>query len=226
MTATVPLDDTEHKPDWVLSVDNGNWEVRSPFGSVETAVVLDADGVPVFDRPLYREAPNVNLVVWGIDEFNEVKLAIIRQPRPHADDPEQPGINGHKPIVFGQIPMGFVEKIFGESLEDAAMREAHEETGVTLIKSVTRPHYPHHNPNPTFVATWSELLFVEVDLSQIEKVKSTRDEPIFSAEFISAKELISRIAGGVDSAGAVYRMCTANSALFIFFATYPEYWPR
>lgn len=229
MTATKKLSETAHKPGWKLLVDGqsveGEWEIRSQFGSVETAVVLDDKGAPIFDRPLYREAANVNLIVWGKDTDGSVKLAVIRQPRPHADNPELPG-DEHDPVVFGQVPMGFVEKILGENPEAAAVRESAEETGARVVVSVTRPKYPHHNPNPTFVATWSDLLFVEVDLAQVDRLRSTRDEPIFSAEFISAGELIKRIAKGVDKQGAVYRMCTANSIILVFFATFPELWPR
>ncbi len=230
MTATVRLCTTEHEPGWTLFLNGlrviGDWEVQSRHGSVETAVVLDANGVPVFDRPLYREAPNVNLVVYGKTPEGEVRIAIIRQPRPHADDPEQPEVNGHDPVVFGQVPMGFAKKILGESIEETATREASEESGAGIVKNITRPRYPWHNPNPTFVATWSDILFVEVDLAKIEQIKSTRNEPIYSAEFISPDELIKRVAEGKDNVGAVYRMCTANSVLFIFFCTFPELWPR
>ncbi len=230
MTATKRLSKTNHNPGWKLFVNStqtgGEWEARSPFGSVETAVVLDENGAPVFDRPLYREAPNVNLVVWGKTRDGDVKIAMIRQPRPHADDPEQPGVNGHDPVVFGQVPMGFVEKILGESMERTAVRETAEEAGAQVVVSVTRPKYPWHNPNPTFVATWSDLLFVQVDLDRVARFRSTRNEPIYSAEFIAPTELIRRIAEGKDETGAVYRMCTANSVILIFFATFPELWPK
>ncbi len=230
MTATKRLSETDHVPGWKLAVNGmpveGDWKVTSPFGSVTTAVVCDAAGVPVFDRPVYREAPNVNLVVYGKTSEGDVRIAVIRQPRPHADDPLQPDAVGHEPVVFGQVPMGFAEKILGESIEATAVRETTEETGAQVVLSVTRPNYPWHNPNPTFVATWSDLLFVEVDLARIEQLRSTRHEPIFSAEFISPAVLIQRVAEGVDDAGAVYRMCTANSVLLIFFATFPKFWPR
>lgn len=229
MTATKLLRDCpEHLPGWKLIVDGKevkfrDWEIRSPFGSVETAVVVDQNGAPVFDRPIYREAPNVNLVVWGKTKEGEVKLAIIRQPRPHADNPEMADVKfGHSSVIFGQIPMGFLEKILGERVEDAAEREANEEAGACTVVSITRPKYPWHNPNPTFVGTWSDLLFVEVDLERVEAIKSTRNEPIYSAEYVTPKELIRRVREGMDEVGAVYRMCTANSILFIFFCTYPH----
>jgi len=219
----------DHLPGWKLIVDgkevkSRDWEIRSPFGSVETAVVVDQNDVPVFDRPIYREAPNVNLVVWGKTKQGEVKLAIVHQPRPHADNPEMADVKfGHLPVVFGQVPMGFLEKILGERVEDAAAREAWEEAGARLVISYTRPKYPWHNPNPTFVGTWSDLLFLEVDLEYIDEFKSTRNEPIYNFDYVTPKEVIRRVREGMDEVGSVYRMCTANSILFIFFCTYPEY---
>lgn len=213
---------------WKLEVAGNDWICSSKFGSVETAVVVDAGGLPVFDRPLYREAPNVNCVVWGRDKDGVAKFAVLRQPRPHSDDPENPG-NNHEPVVFGQIVMGFLERIIGkdlteryESVEGGASREASEEAGVNVVLNIERPNYPWHNPNPTFVATWSDLVFVEVDLEQISLLKQDRNEPIFSAEYITAGELRQRIMLGKDGESAVYRMCTANSAWFIFFCCYPE----
>jgi hypothetical protein len=230
MSATKLLKETSHKPGWKLIYQDGveqsgHWKVTSPYGSVESVVVCDENGFPVFDRPVYREAPNVNLVVYGKTQAGEIRIAIIRQPRPHADYPLQPNVDGHDPVVFGQVPMGFAEKILGENPEETARREASEETGVGIVISITKPNVPWHNPNPTFVATWSDLLFVEVDINRIGRLRSTRNEPIYSAEFISPAELIKRVANGFDEDGAVYRMCTANSILFIFFATFPEYWP-
>lgn len=227
MTATVRLNEASgHNPGWKMNLNGqlveGDWDVTSRFGSVETAVVLDPSGKPVFDRPLYRESPNVNVVAWGRTAAGELRLAVISQPRPHADDPEQPGVNGHKPVVFGQIVMGFVKTIIGESFEDAAGREAAQEAGASIVKSVERPDYPWHNPNPTFVATWSDLLFLEIDLERVEALRPSRNEPIYKAEFISVPELLRRIRVGKDADGAVYRMCTANSAWMIFFACHPE----
>lgn len=228
MSATVPLSKTTHNAGWRITVDgiqmpaDTDWQVDSKFGSIEPVVVLDAEGKPVFDRPEYREASNVNLVVWGRTRGGDVKIAVLRQPRPHADDPAQSMALRNRAIVFGQTPMGFAEKILGESLEETAKRETGEETGATLVLSIEKPKYPWHNPNPTFVATWSDLLFVEVDLERIEDLKSTRDEPIFSAEFISPAELIRRVREGTDDFGAKYRMCTSNSVWFIFFCSHPE----
>ena len=106
------------------------WEVTSPFGSVRNVIVPDDKGEPVFTRPEYREAPHVNCVVWGREKDGTAKFAVLRQPRPHADDPETPG-NNHKPVVFGQVVMGFLDRIIGkdliaryESAERGAVREA------------------------------------------------------------------------------------------------------
>lgn len=226
-----------HGGRWTLRVEGAtddqrciDWICTSPFGSVESAVAMNDRGEPAFDRPLYRETPNVNVVAWGLDENGKARFAVLRQERPHADDPERPG-EAHAAMIFGQIVMGFLQRIFGKDLieryEDAAQgaaREAEEEAGIRVVLNIEKPKYPWHNPNPTFVATWSELVFVEVNLKAVERAKHDRHEPIFSAEFITAKELRERVAHGQDECSAVYRMCTANSAWFIFFCTHPELW--
>lgn len=224
------LDEQNSGNRWRLSINGApipigtDWKAESPFGSIETAVVLKLDSSPAFDRPVLREAPNVNIIAWGRDNRGEVKIGIIRQPRPHADDPISRQRAGHSPVLFGQIPMGFIDR--GEALEKAATRETGEETGASVVLGVKRPKQPFHNPNPTHIASWSDLLFVEVDLDKVGALRTDSDEVILTAEYISIKELLSRVANGVDEAGAYYRMCTANSALFIFFCTYPELWPR
>jgi hypothetical protein len=204
-----------------------DWKCESPYGSVESATVIDEEGCPTFDRPVYREAPNVNVVAYGIGSDGIARFVVITQPRPHADDPECPG-DEHPPVVFGQIVMGFLKSLMGadnlqafESSKDGAIREIKEESSARVILDIEKPDYPWHNPNPTFVATWSELLFVRVDLDVIEKHRSTRGEPIFKAEFITTSELIRRVRGGKHE-DAIYRMCTANSAWFIFFCSHPE----
>ncbi|MBU2214277.1 hypothetical protein KJ996_06630, partial [Patescibacteria group bacterium] len=206
------------------------WECISPFGSVRSVVVVDDDGQPVFDRPEYREAPNVNVVAYGIENDGTVKMAVITQPRPHADDPRlEPG-EPCDPVVFGQIVMGFnTRKLFGDDVvdqfetpEEAACRETGEESGAQVILGIERPSCPWHNPNPTFVATWSDLLFVQVDLKALDAIKSERGEPIYQAEFIDVPTLLKRIVAGIGPNGEYYRMCTANSAWFVFFCYHPE----
>lgn len=208
------------------------WEVKSSFGSVRNVIVPDAKGEPNFTRPEYREAPHVNCVVWGREADSTAKFAVLRQPRPHADDPEVLDSN-HQPVVFGQVVMGFLDRIIGkdlvaryESVERGAIREAEEESGVNVVLNIERPKYPWHNPNPTFVATWADLVFIEVDLGSIRKIAPDRLEPIFSAEYVVAEELLGRIAMGKDLAGAVYRGCTSLSVWMVFFATHPEFFPK
>jgi ADP-ribose pyrophosphatase YjhB (NUDIX family) len=236
MTATKKLSSTNHNPNWTLFVQGvevkGEWRVVSPFGSVETAVVVSQNGEPSFDRPTYRETPHVNCVVWGRDVDGVAKFAVLRQPRPHADDPERPG-DEHPPVVFGQVPMGFLDRVIGrdqllryENVEQGASRESAEEAGVRLVVNIERPNYPLQNPNPTFVATWADIVFVEVDLKTIGEMKADSTEPILSAEYVTATELFRRIAMGKDEEGAVYRGCTSNSVWMIFFATHPEFLPR
>jgi len=223
----------EHR--WQLLVDGKqipagtSWEAKSLFGSVHAVVVCDEHGNPVFDRPVYREAPNVNMVAWGIDGDGKVRVAVIRQPRPHSDLPGQPGVNDHPAVVFGQIPMGFLEKTAGidddnfENLKAGAIREIKEETGATAVLEVERPQTPLLNPAPSFCATWSELFFVKVDLNQIEALKPSHSEPIYSADYITLSELRKRIAEGVDSEGAIYRYGNACALWLIFLCCHPEF---
>ncbi len=193
-----------------------DWRVLSPFGGVEAAVVIDPKtGQPSFDRPVVWEAPNVNIVVWGRrKEDGMPMIGVIHQPRPHADDPRDPA--SQETVVFGQTPMGFLEKLLGEKPEDAARREAGEEAGAgSAIIRAYQPSCPWHNPNPTFVRSWSDLYFVEVDLEQIEALKEDHSEPIYKLEYIPLPELLRRLREG-EYEGALYRGCTSNSVWLIW----------
>ena len=212
------------KPDGTIEEHTGvDWEAVSPFGAVRSAVVTDSEGQPIFDRPRYEEAPNVNIVAWGRDKnTRQIKVALISQPRPHADDPINP--QNDEQLVFAQIPMGFKEKLLGkdqldayESSKEAASRETSEETGASVIKDITQPEFPYHNPNPTFVGTWSDLVFVEVDLEKIEELKPDRNELIFKADYVPLKEVWKEIRAGKTDRG-ITRMCTSNSALLIYLS--------
>lgn len=214
---------------WILEVNGKqlppgiDWRVKSRFGSIEPAVVVDNNGNPLFDKPSYSEAPGVVIVVWGRDAVGEVKIAVIHQPRPHADDPED--VSSSKEVVFGQLPMGFLDKLVGkeemEHFTDAAKREAGEEAGASVIRAVETPACPYQNASPSFVRTWSNICFIEVDLQKIVERKEDATEPIYKVEYISVKELIRRVREG-KADGAVYRMATANSLWFIFFCCHPE----
>lgn len=194
---------------------------------------MHPDGTPNFDRAIVYESPATNVVAWGWKRNwwgkKEAYIAVIRQPRPHADDPENQWHDGHAPVTFGQLPMGFRDKLLGgafETPEAGAAREVSEETGATAVISIRKPLVPWHNPNPTFVGSWTDILFVQVDLKKVEKLKANRNEPIYTAEYVPVRELLRRIRIGRDEQGAYYRMCTANSLWFIFFTTHPELFPR
>ncbi|MCL5434910.1 MAG: NUDIX domain-containing protein [Patescibacteria group bacterium] len=172
-----------------------DWEVISRFGSVRSAVATNPDGSPAFDRPRYDEAPNINAVVWGRDKkTGEIKIGIISQARPHADNVFE---DSDKPMAFESVPMGFMDKVVGkdqvERLEhagEAATREAGEETGALAVKDISYPEYPNHYPNPTFVGTTSSVVFVEVDLDKVDEMKIDRTEQIFSAEYVPLSQVL------------------------------------
>lgn len=227
---------------WTLTViDNdgkehvfigADWEAKSRFGSVKNVVVVDQDGMPAFDRPQDCEAPNVNMIVWGRERNGEVKVAYLTEARPHANDPEDP--DSTETLVFGQIPMGFVDRLFSdvdiakyETMLKGAVREAGEETGASLIVNQTFPRYPHLFPSPSFTGTASRLYFLEVDLSVVkERLELGADEQILKSEFITVPELLARIRAGVeevDGQRVIHRYGNSLALFMIFFAYHPDF---
>ena len=200
-----------------------DWEAISRFGSFRSAVITNPDGSPAFDKPRADEAPNVNIVAYGKDKkTGELRIAMISQARPHADNVFDP--NNNEDMIFEQIPMGYLDKIIGkdqmekfESTKDGAIRETGEETGAMVIKDISHPEFPQHYPNPTFIGTTSNLVFIEVDLDQIEKIKIDRNEPIFKADYIPLKDLIQDLKVGKTERGYA-RMATSNSAILVFLS--------
>ena len=199
-----------------------DWVAESKFGKVEDVMVTDENGNPLFNRPRYHEAPNVNVIAWGKNlQTGQIRVALLTEERPHALHPENP--SSDVSLKFQQIPMGFLNKLLGkkeaerlESAKAGAIREVGEETGASAIIDVTQPPFPYHNPSPSFVATWSQLFFVRVDLSKIEQLKLERDEAIFRAEYVPLEELYGRIWKGQNEEGAILRGCTSLSLIAIF----------
>ncbi len=226
----------EKDPNWKLRVElpggiqeyiGVNWEVVSRFGRVSSVVVVDDAGNPQFDRPRYEEAPNVNVIAWGTDETGAIKIGFISQPRPHADNRLDP--KDTEDVVFQSAPVGFIDKIIGKDQMEAfehpgaaAAREVAEETGATVVKSIAYPQIPFHYPNPTFVGTTSDIVFVEVDLKKIEELKKDHTEPIFTAEYRPIQQVLQDLQNGQSELGLM-RMATTNSALLIFLSTIPEF---
>lgn len=218
-----------HTKDGVKNFVGEDWRAYSRFGEVGNVVSCDKAGKPAFDRPFYQEARSINAIAYGRDpKTGELKIAVVKEERPHADDPENP--DSKTSVKFAQVPMGFMDKLFGkdalrqwENAEQTSVREIAEETGAGVIKKVSRPSRPWHNASPTFVKSWVDLVFVEVDLGMIENLKLQRGELIYKAEFIPVRTLIKRIRQGKDEDDAFYRGATSNSLWMIFFACYPEF---
>lgn len=200
-----------------------DWEAVSKFGTVRSAVVTNPDGSPSFDRPRYDEAPNINAIAWGKDKkTGEIKIGIISQARPHADNAFE---DTDKSMPFYSVPMGFMDKIIGndqiERLEhagEAATREIGQETGAQAVLDISYPEYSKHYPNPTFVGTTSDVVFVEVDLNAIDKMKIDRKEQIFKADYVPVKQILADIKAGKTDSGYA-RMATTNSVILMFLST-------
>lgn len=230
-----PEDAEERTPGFFAARGENSWQVdaenrriHSRFGFAEVRVQTKSDGTPDFDRVVYGEAPNINAVVYGVRD-GTYYVAVVIQARPFADLPISTPENitpADPPIAFGQpCVMGFLNKIVGsqlatafETADVAALREAIEEAGALGILSVEE--MGHHNPNPTFCATWSQLLEIQVDLEMItSEVDSS--ELIYRAEYIPVAEVYRRIALG-EYDGVNYRSATANNALMVWLARHPE----
>lgn len=198
----------------------------SKFGSVSSAVVMQS-GKPAFDRPEYTEAAFVQAIVWG-RKGDHVYIGMVEQYRPHADQPGSPGVDGHEPVLFMHCPMGFAEKaITGkfESAAEAAQRESGEEIGVRKVLNVYTVPFGH-NPSPSFTPTWGGVVLVEVDLDAIRQPEQPLNEPIAGTYFVEVGELLQTLAHGKSPRGAYSGVSTSLSALMLFFATYPQYWPK
>ncbi len=203
------------------TVDSENRRIGSRFGFAEVRVQIKGDGAPDFDRVVYGEAPNINAVVWGRHMDGMIRIAVTIQARPFSDNPD--GTPTDTPIVFGQpCVMGFLDKIVGKDAfergDDGAIREAQSEAGVGAVKNISEMGF--HNPNPTFCATWSQLLEIEVDLDRITN-NTDQAELIYRAEYLTIQEVCERIAEG-ERDGVCYRSATANNAFFTWLAqNYP-----
>lgn len=217
-----------HTEEGVKNFVGVDWRCYGRFGEVGNVVVCDKDGKPAFDRPFYQEVRAINAIAYGRDPINdEVRIAVVKEERPHADDPENP--DSEEAVMFGQVPMGFMEKLVGkdaskewEDAESATVREVGQETGHKVVKSISRPPCPWHTASPSFTKSWVDLVFIEVDLDIIARLKLERGELIYKAEFIPVRTLIERIKQGKDEDGALYRGATSNSLWMIFFACFPE----
>jgi hypothetical protein len=243
MSATVPYSQAKTNQShevygWKLTVEGVEYPVGTDFsissvrGSVQSAVVLKNDGTPLFDRPVYTETPFAQVVIWGKGADGKFYFGMVEQERPHADMPgaENYGVNGHKPVRFLHVVMGFNEKSATgkfETPEETAKREAHEESGTSKSAVLNVETHPFgHNPSPSFTSTWGNVISMEIDLKKVGKPITDENESINGVYFIEAHRLLEMIAGGQSNTGAYTGVSTSLSALMIHFARHPEQFPR
>lgn len=233
MTATVRLSAApNHVPGWKMVANGqqieGDWEVTSPHGSVETAVVIGPDGKPAFDRPAYRQAPYGQTPVWGRGFDGKVRLALIVQARPHSDAPGAENYNKpNEPIFFLTCPMGFLQQVRGklESAMAAARREATEEVGRALVLGEWE-HPIGINSSPSFETTWGVICALEVAIESVIPAEYDPSEPIAGHYWLTIKEYFQVMAAGTFTTGsgqvAYPAFGTANAAIFAFLCAHPH----
>lgn len=215
-----------------FSVSEEGRKLVSPYQSVEIVAIVGRTGKP-YDVLCYRDKPNVSVVVWGIDAQGAVRIGIHRQSRALPDNPEQP--SSSEPVDFICLPGGYLERSpetneVTESLIDGAVREAYEELGLSAVgiavKKVELPSCPSHNLDPALYATWSNIVFIEVELSGLPAKFGgeglDEDEWIEGMEFMPFKKLLENIRLGKDEHGAFCRAAETNSALLVFIAHHQE----
>lgn len=193
---------------WTVDRNDQDVEISHPqFGRVRTVVVTDANGTPLWERPQYNEGPHIVAVAWG-RKARAIHVGLVLETRPHAEHPERDGDQD-----FWGVPRGFLKP--DESAEDAVRREVGDEAGGRIVLSTHDAGWI--NPNPTFVGTFSPLIFAEVDLERIEQVKPERHEKIIRAEYFALDDLL-RAINGIDYAGGRFEDGVSLAALMRFFA--------
>lgn len=177
------------KANWKLEHNAHHWVCSSPkFGSVEYAVVADKNDNPVYDRPIYREAPHVITVPWGRGGggLGRILIGLILEERVHG---------GGK---FWGVPRGFMNP--GETPDQAARREAGEEAGASVVRSSIL--LGRLNPNPTFVGTDGPVVALEVDIERLGQIKPDRTEKIYKVQFFTLSEVYQHVLNGQFEGGS------------------------
>ena len=206
-------------------ISEGGYKLTSPRVGVEVVAVIGRTGRP-YDALQYVDQPNVNVLVWGTDYDGKIRIGIHRQARSQPDNPENP--ESFEPVFFTGLAGGYFDK--NESVIEAATREANEELGLVgagiSIITVELPSHPYHNMDSALYKTWTQIAFVEVDLTKLpENLKGNLDEDeiIDRIEFVSLKDIFLMIRDGKDRYGAFLRSADTNSAILIFLAHHPQF---
>lgn len=196
--------------------------LKSPFFDIQPGVILSDSAIPLYDRPVVREAPSVVVIVWGIDHNGEMRLGMVKQKRPPADDPRSPG-DDHKPVTFVQVVMGYLD---GDSIEKGAHREKAEELGAGDVMQFEIPELPLMNVEPNMFATWHRIAFMRIDLKTVDSKHMVPEEFISGVMYLPVRDVLRYIAIGWDEQGNSYREGHTLMILMIFFSTHPELFPR
>lgn len=195
--------------------------LKSPYFDIQPGLIMGKDGKPMYDRPLIREIPSVLVVMWGRDALGLIRLGMIRQKRPPADDPKFPG-NNHPPATFAQVVMGYLH---GDSIQEGALKEKVEEAGKSRVLDMKVLSFPQFNMEPNTFATWHSVAFMEVDLSTVDEGHTAEGEFITSVTYKTVSDVLMHIAEGWDETGTYYRGGGTLAALMIFFASRPDLFP-
>lgn len=227
LSATVRIQDLTPEQHEVLFARDDRLAIvghglQSPFHTIEPGVILGKDGNVMYDRPVVHEKPSVMVVVWGYDDEGDVRLGLIRQGRPPADDPND-STNPNGVVVFAQVVMGYYSD--GDTLKEAALRERLEESGKCTVLGFEELDFPKWNIEPNTWATYHTVAFVQVDLSTVDLAHHVGDEFIKGTVYLKVKDVLRYITVGRDETDAIYRGGSTLAPLMMFFAKHPEHFP-
>lgn len=204
----------------------GDFVAESKYSRVRSVVITDENGKPDHDRLVYKWAPCVIVVTWGIDdETGNVLVGVLSQKQ---SVPDEPGFSAQtNGIDFEQLVMGFLNKNEDGTFEDpiaGGVREFSEESGTPLneenfsriIRSIYRPAIPRINYAAAAMEGWTDIVFVEVDPHLVGQAEINTDDEIRQFEMITTDQLELDIREGLTTKGYT-RDGGTLSTLFIWW---------
>lgn len=182
------------------------------YGRIEHAVVCKPDGTAIFDRLITVEGPHVITVLYGHDPVDfGMKIGLVKEAR----DTAAPA-DGETSLAFWGPPRGFVNE--GESVVEAALREAGEEAGAGVIKETH--DLGKFITNETTTASWSPFVALEADLSKLQAIAPERGEKIYKAKFFFPEEIEEMIkAGSFEDASTRSMVLIATLSAYRLFSS-------
>lgn len=196
---------------------------RSKFQDTPHLVALKPDPeltgrmIPDFDRVVVREAPNVHINCYDVDEDGTWWYGVVIQIRQFPEGP--------LPALVGEIPKGFnLDRVLGDQPEassDASVREAIEELGRSLKEAPV--HLLRMRKSNTVTAlSVSDIYEAHVDRLSVTDAATDPDEHIVFSEMIPLSEMGRRMREVTDSDGICWYVGADGATILPFLLRHQE----